>query len=317
MKRISKLQIFYFLIVLFLFLLPLFIHNQYVIHLGIMTFLFITIAIGWNVLGGYTGQISFGHASFFGIGAYTTAILWLRMGIHPLLTIPLGGLLAAAFGVLWGYPLLRLRGYFFAIATIGVGEATRVLASFWESLTGGSSGLTLPVPKVFSTVPFYYEMLIIAFLVFLLSVWVYHSKFGLGLFAIKDDIDASETLGINTPLYKILALALSGFIVGIGGSFYAQYIFYVEPGDVFSFEKSVNLILINIVGGVGTIFGPVFGALIFLVLQEFVLVLFPNLHLLVYGLLLVLIIIYQPNGLAGLIAFVKRKIGKKKRVGGT
>ncbi len=200
MKRISKLQIFYFLIVLFLFLLPLFIHNQYVIHLGIMTFLFITIAIGWNVLGGYTGQISFGHASFFGIGAYTTAILWLRMGIHPLLTIPLGGLLAAAFGVLWGYPLLRLRGYFFAIATIGVGEATRVLASFWESLTGGSSGLTLPVPKVFSKVPFYYEMLIIAFLVFLLSVWVYHSKFGLGLFAIKDDIDASETLGINTPL---------------------------------------------------------------------------------------------------------------------
>jgi len=317
MKRISKLQIFYFLIVLFLFLLPLFIHNQYVIHLGIMTFLFITIAIGWNVLGGYTGQISFGHASFFGIGAYTTAILWLRMGIHPLLTIPLGGLLAAAFGVLWGYPLLRLRGYFFAIATIGVGEATRVLASFWESLTGGSSGLTLPVPKVFSKVPFYYEMLIIAFLVFLLSVWVYRSKFGLGLFAIKDDIDASETLGINTPLYKILALALSGFIVGIGGSFYAQYIFYVEPGDVFSFEKSVNLILINIVGGVGTIFGPVFGALIFLVLQEFVLVLFPNLHLLVYGLLLVLIIIYQPNGLAGLIAFVKRKIGKKKRVGGT
>ncbi len=105
--------------------------------------------------------------------------------------------------------------------------------------------------------------------------------------------------------------------MGIGGSFYAQYIFYVEPGDVFSFEKSVNLILINIVGGVGTIFGPVFGALIFLVLQEFVLVLFPNLHLLVYGLLLVLIIIYQPNGLAGLIAFVKQKIGKKKRVGGT
>ena len=316
MRRFTKTQVFYGLIVLALFLLPLFIHNQYVIHLGIMTFLFITIAIGWNILGGYTGQISFGHASFFGIGAYTTAILWLRLGMPPLLTIPLGGLLAAVFGIIWGYPLLRLRGYFFAIATIGVGEATRVLASFWESLTGGSSGLTLPVPKVFSKVPFYYEMLIIAFLVFLLSVWIYNSKFGLGLFAIKDDIDASETLGINTPLYKIMALAVSGFIVGIGGSFYAQYIFYVEPGDVFSFEKSVNLILINIVGGVGTIFGPVFGALIFLVLQEFVLVLFPNLHLLVYGLLLVLIIIYQPNGLAGLIAYVKRKLGKKKRMGG-
>ncbi len=317
MKSISKLQGLYAVLVLLLFLLPLFVHNQYVIHLGIMTFLFITIAIGWNILGGYTGQISFGHASFFGIGAYTTAILWLRLGMPPLLTIPLGGLLAAAFGVLWGYPLLRLRGYFFAIATIGVGEATRVLASFWESLTGGSSGLTLPVPKVFSKVPFYYEMLIIAFLVFLLSVWVYRSKFGLGLFAIKDDIDASETLGINTPLYKILALALSGFIVGVGGSFYAQYIFYVEPGDVFSFEKSVNLILINIVGGVGTIFGPIFGALIFLVLQEFVLVLFPNLHLLVYGLLLVLIIIYQPNGLAGLIAYLKRKMAKKKHNRGT
>ncbi|RTZ89633.1 MAG: branched-chain amino acid ABC transporter permease [Deltaproteobacteria bacterium] len=317
MKRMTKLQGFYAVVILALFLLPLFVHNQYVLHLGIMTFLFITIAIGWNILGGYTGQISFGHASFFGIGAYTTAILWLRMGIPPLLTIPLGGLLAAVFGIIWGYPLLRLRGYFFAIATIGVGEATRVLASFWESLTGGSSGLTLPVPKVFSKVPFYYEMLIIAFLVFLLSVWIYNSKFGLGLFAIKDDIDASETLGINTPFYKIMALAVSGFIVGIGGSFYAQYIFYVEPGDVFSFEKSVNLILINIVGGVGTIFGPVFGALIFLVLQEFVLVLFPNLHLLVYGLLLVLIIIYQPNGLAGLIEFVKRKIRKKKHVGGT
>jgi len=317
MGRATKPRMFYLGVVIFLFLLPLFIHNQYVIHLGIMTFLFITIAIGWNILGGYTGQISFGHASFFGVGAYTTAILWLRLGMHPLLTIPLGGLLAAAFGILWGYPLLRLRGYFFAIATIGVGEATRVLASFWESLTGGSSGLTLPVPKVFSKVPFYYEMLTIAFLVFVLSVWICHSKFGLGLFAIKDDIDASETLGVNTPLYKILALALSGFIVGIGGSFYAQYIFYVEPGDVFSFEKSVNLILINIVGGVGTILGPVFGALIFLVLQEFVLVLFPSLHLLVYGLLLVLIIIYQPNGLSGVIAYLRRKVTRKKRIGGS
>ncbi len=317
MARVTRAQIAFILIGLFLFLLPVFMHNQYVIHLCIMTFLFITIAIGWNILGGYTGQISFGHASFFGVGAYTTAILWLRLGVHPLLTIPLGGLLAAVFGVLWGYPLLRLRGYFFAIATIGVGEATRVLASFWESLTGGSSGLTLPVPKVFSKVPFYYEMLIIALIVFIVSVWAYRSKFGLGLFAIKDDIDASETLGVNTPLYKILALALSGFIVGIGGSFYAQYIFYVEPGDVFSFEKSVNLILINIVGGIGTIFGPIFGALIFLVLQEFVLVLFPNLHLLVYGLLLVVIIIYQPNGLSGVISYVRRKIVKKRRRGGT
>ncbi len=317
MARVTKAQATFILVGFILFLLPLFIHNQYVIHLGTMTFLFITIAIGWNILGGYTGQISFGHASFFGIGAYTTAILWLRLGMNPILTIPLGGLLAAAFGVLWGYPLLRLRGYFFAIATIGVGEATRVLASFWESLTGGSSGLTLPVPKVFNKVPFYYEMLIIALIVFIISIWVYHSKFGLGLFAIKDDIDASETLGVNTPLYKILALALSGFIVGIGGCFYAQYIFYVEPGDVFSFEKSVNLILINIVGGIGTIMGPVLGALIFLVLQEFVLVIFPNLHLLVYGLLLVLIIIYQPNGLSGVITYVRQKMARKRRKGET
>jgi len=209
---------------------PLRLAGGYLQTLSFLTFLYVTLSTAWNILGGYTGQTSFGHATFFGLGAYTTTILALR-GVSPLLTMPLAGLVAALYGLLWGYPCLRLRGQYFAIATIGVGEATRLLMLNLDDLiknsvllqgflrkgvlTGGATGLMLPTPpdiRAYAT-GFYYGGMALMFLALLVSWWVKNSKFGLGLLAINMDIDAAETVGVNTTRYKILALLLSAFMV--------------------------------------------------------------------------------------------------------
>lgn len=302
-------------------LVPVVGRGTYFQHLGFLTFLFIILSVGWNLVGGYAGQVSFGHVVFLGIGAYTTAILWLR-GIPQLLTIPLAGIAAALYGLLWGWPCLRLRGPYFSIATIGVGEATRLLALNLENLTGGAGGLTLPTPKDIHLylLGFYYLALLLTTGSLLVSVWVRNSRFGLGLFAIRMDEDAAEALGVNAFQYKILALLLSGFLVGLVGSLYAQYILYIDPGTVFGFSMSVNMILMPIIGGIGTVWGPVLGAVIFTVIQDRIMTLSLNLwgmsfklvqfHLLVYGALLVLIILFEPRGLVGLAERAHRRVSR-------
>jgi len=286
----------------------------YLLHLGFLTFLYITLSISWNIIGGYAGQISFGHAAFFGLGAYTTALLWLRE-IPPTLTMPLAGLVAALYSLVIGYPCLRLRGPYFSIATIGVGEATRLLMLNWERLTGGASGLTLPTPAVFTKLPYYYTALILMTLAFLVSYAIKTSKFGLGLFAINMDIDAAETLGVNTTRYQVLALMVSAFMVGVCGSLYSQYMFYIEPNMVFGFTVSISMVLMPTIGGVGTLWGPVIGAIVFIVIQDRLLASFPTLHLLVYGILLVTIILFEPHGISGLFNRLSARALKLARRG--
>lgn len=300
------------LIALFLLvLLPIVAGGTYLQHLGFMTFLFIVLSLAWNIVGGYAGQTSFGHVVFFGVGAYTTAILWLR-GVPQLLTIPLAGALAALYGLLWGWPCLRLRGPYFSIATIGVGESTRLLALNLERITGGAGGLTLPTPPDIRLylLGFYYLGLLLMAGSLWIANWVKNSRFGLALFAINMDEDAAETLGVNGPRYKVMALMLSGFLVGLAGSLYAQYIFYIDPGTVFGFSMSVDMILMPIIGGIGTLWGPVLGAIVFVVIQDRIMTLslsvlgytfqLVQFHLLVYGALLILIILFEPKGLTGL-----------------
>lgn len=306
-------------VLIFLALIPVVGRGTYYQHLGFLTFLFITLSIAWNLVGGYAGQISFGHVVFFGIGASTTSILWLR-GIPQLLTIPLAGVAAALYGLLWGWPCLRLRGPYFSIATIGVGEATRLLALNLENLTGGAGGLTLPTPEDIRLYlfGFYYMGFFLMLGSLLISAAIRNSRFGLGLFAIRMDEDAAEALGVNALSYKILALMLSAFLVGVGGSLYAQYILYIDPGTVFGFSMSVNMILMPIIGGIGTLWGPVLGAVIFTVIQDRIMTLSLNLwgftfklvqfHLLVYGALLVLIILFEPRGLVGLAERAYRSV---------
>ncbi len=276
----------------------------YFLNLGFITFVFVAQAVAWNILGGYGGQISFGYSAFFGLGAYTTAVLWGMYHWPMVLTFPVAGLVGVIFAIIIGLPTFRLTGPYFSIATLGIGEAMRVLMLNINSL-GGASGMNLP-----TTIPgkmwFYYAGLILVSGTLAVSAWVRQSKFGLALFALNMDQNAAASLGVNVALYKNLAHMLGAFIVGMSGGLYATYFQYIHPDQVFGFQASISLVLMPVIGGVGTLWGPVLGGTIYYFLEDTLLSSLPSLHLLVYGVLLVLIIVLEPNGLLGMAARVQR-----------
>jgi branched-chain amino acid transport system permease protein len=278
------------------------------IGLGFLTFIFVTLAVAWNMVGGYAGQVSFGYAAFFGTAAYTTAILWSRYQWEPVLTLPFAGLAAVIVALLVGLPCFRLLGPYFSIATIGVGEAFRVLALNLDQLTGGASGLNLPL-SVPSKSWFYWSGLVLALIAVSVSAWMRASRLGLGLFALRMDQDAAESLGLNSAAYKNVAHCLSAFFVGLAAGQYVVYFSYVHPNQVFGFDLSIGMVLMGVIGGVGTLWGPVLGAAIYypirqLILSQSNLVAF---NLLVYGGLLIGIILFEPGGLLGLVRRVAHR----------
>lgn len=283
-------------------------HSITVLNLGFFTFLYVAQGLAWNILGGFAGYVSFGYAAFFGLGAYTTALLWLH-GWAPVLTFPLAGLCAAAFSLVVGVPTLRLIGPYFSIATIGVGEAMRILMLNLDKITGGASGLNLPT-VVPSKGWFYLAALVVAAVAYVTAVWVRGSRFGLGLAALRMDPDAAETLGVRTALFKNLAHVISAFLVGVCGGLFAMYFQYLHPDNVFSFTESISLVLIALIGGIGTIWGPILGAAVFFAVQDYLQASYPTFHLLVYGVLLIVILLFEPRGLAGLAA----RIAGRRRV---
>lgn len=271
--------------------------------LGFLTFVFITQAVSWNLVGGFAGQISFGFAAFFGTGAYVTAILWSRYGWDPVLTLPLAGLGAMVVALAVGLPVFRLSAQYFSIATIGVGEAARVIAINLDSVTGGASGLILPF-NVPSKQWFYWAGLALATVTFLVSIWIRRHRFGLALFALRMDQSAAESLGVPTAIFKNLVHMVAGFFVGTAAGLYVVYLSYAHPDQVFGFDLSIGMVLMNVIGGIGTLWGPVLGALIYFPVRQVVLA-DPNLvaiNLLVFGTLLILIILFEPGGLLGLLA---------------
>lgn len=274
--------------------------NITLLNLGILTFLYVAQGVAWNILGGFAGYVSFGYAAFFGLGAYTTALLWLA-GWPPVLTYPVGGLVAATFSLLVGGPTLRLVGPYFSIATIGVGEAMRILMLNLDKITGGASGLNLPT-VVPSKTWFYFVALICAAVAYVVAAWIRSARLGLGLTALRLDLEAAESLGVRTTLFKNLAHIVSAALVGICGGVYATYLQYVHPDTVFSFTLSISLVLIALIGGLGTVWGPVLGAVVFFVVQDYLQTSYPTFHLLVYGLLLLLIILFEPGGMAGVVS---------------
>jgi branched-chain amino acid transport system permease protein len=278
------------------------------IGLGFLTFIFVTLAVSWNMVGGYAGQVSFGYAAFFGTAAYVTAILWSRYQWEPVLTLPFAGAAAVMVALLVGLPCFRLLGPYFSIATIGVGEAFRVLALNLDQVTGGASGLNLPL-SIPSKSWFYWSGLALAVAVACVSAWMRDSRVGLGLFALRMDQDAAESLGLNSTLYKNIAHCLSAFFVGLAAGLYVVYFSYIHPNQVFGFDLSIGMVLMGVIGGVGTLWGPVLGAAIYypirqLVLSQSNLVAF---NLLVYGGLLIAIVLFEPGGLLGLI----RRVGRR------
>jgi branched-chain amino acid transport system permease protein len=267
---------------------------RYLPRLLVIGLLYVSCAVAWDLVGGLAGQVSFGHATFFGVGAFTAAIL-VRAGVPLAITLAPAAALAAAYAALWGWPCLRLRGPFFAIATIGVGEATRLVALSLETVTGGATGLTLPVAGGRHTA--FYLALGLAAIAVAASSGIRRSRLGLGLSCIREEVDAAESIGIPIGRLQLQALMVSAAIVGAAGAVYARYLYYVEPGDVFSFNRSIGFILMAIIGGVNTLWGPAAGAVLFLALEQVLLSSFPSLHLGIYGLLLIAVMLFEPQGL--------------------
>jgi len=283
--------------------------DPYTQQIVTQTFMFVSIALAWNWLGGYVGQVSFGHSAMFGVGGFVTANVLLSTGLPFFVAWLIGGLAAGIYALLWGHPTLRLRGPYFAIATIGVGEATRLIATFWSDFTGGSSGTSLPLEGNVTKYQLYYYTLYVAAGAVVLSYVLRKSRVGLGLFAIKEDVEAAADLGVNASYYQDLVLFLSGAVVGIVGGQYASFFSFIEPGDMFGFERAISFVLMGVIGGIGTIIGPALGAVVFVILQETLIATYRDLYLGLFGLLLIVVILFEPLGLSGLIMRAARRFG--------
>ncbi|HEX9241999.1 MAG TPA: branched-chain amino acid ABC transporter permease [Anaeromyxobacter sp.] len=264
-----------------------------------LAFLMIAGSLAWNWMGGYLGQVSFGHAAMFGIGGFVAARLMMEPSpMPPLLAWLLGGVAAGVFS-LGAHPTLRLRGPYFSIATIGVGEASRLVFTWWEDFTGGASGLSLPIDIALKA-RLYWWALGLAALVVIASFLLRRSAFGLQLLAIKADVDAAADVGVNATFSQDVVMVLSGAVVGLTGALYASFFAFIEPSDMFGFDRSIAFVLMSVIGGVGTILGPALGAIVFVLLRQFLLASYPQLYLGLYGVLLILIILFEPLGLTGL-----------------
>jgi branched-chain amino acid transport system permease protein len=278
---------------------PLVHDNFYWHNLITLTFLSITAACAWNWLGGLLGQVSFGHAAMVGVGGFVSAKLQIDGHVPMLLAWASGGVIAGLFALVWGHPTLRLRGPYFSIATIGVGEATRLICTYWSWLTGGSSGTSIPVHADLKHQLYWYGLALAA-LALAASFALRRSPLGLSLLAIKSDVDAAGDVGVSSTRLQDLVLFLSGLTMGICGGFYGSFFSYIEPGDMFGFERSISYVLMGVIGGIGTIAGPALGAVVFVLLQQLLIANYSQLYLGIYGLFLLLVILFEPLGLVGL-----------------
>ena len=295
---------------------PLVVRSDYYQHLMILALLWVIIGSAWNLLAGYTGQVSFGHAMFFGIGAYTAGILTTKFQVSAWWGMMFGGVLAMLIGLFVGWVCFRLRGPYFALATLAGGEIFRLIATNWESLTEGMVGILI-IQSFRSKLPYYYIVLALAFLCVYVIHLVMKSKWGYYFVSIREDQDAAESLGINTTLYKNISLLISSFFTGMAGAFYMNYMAFIDPHVVFSLHYiSIMAILVGIVGGVATITGPAVGAFIMVGLQETFRSAFFGLaprwtsqaHALVFGLLVIFVILFLSNGIVGDWPKIKRNI---------
>ena len=262
-------------------------------------FMWIALAGSWNLISGLTGYVSFGHVAFFGAGAYAGAILVASAGWPWPLAALAGGAAAVVLAVVIGYPCLRLKGPYFAIAMLGLNEVLRALVSYFEGLTGGGNGLSLPTLD--ASVPIYYVMGVLAVVVTAMSWLIVTSRFGLRLMTIREDEVAAEAMGIDTFHHKLAALLLSAVGPGVAGALMARDHGYIEPISVFPLAITVTMIVMALFGGKGTVFGPVLGAAALFVAQEIVWARYPYVHPLLFGAIIVGVVLLMPRGVLGLL----------------
>ena len=257
-------------------------------------------AQGWNFIGGYTGYAAFGNVAFFGIGAYTTGLLMLskwQLSFFPALAA--GALLAALVATAVGLPVLRLKGHYFAIATLGVAEALREIAGAWDSVTQGATGIDLPVRS--DSAFFYYTALGFVVAGIALTAYLVKSKLGYGWVAIREDQDAARMLGINTTIFKVAAFALSAVFAAIAGGIIAYQNIHVAPNDFFKVEYTLQMIIACVIGGSGSVWGPVLGAAVYQLLSTYVWSHFLELHPTVLGAIIIFFVVFLPRGLMELL----------------
>ena len=290
-------------------------------HIMIMIFLYGALATAWNVLAGYCGQISLGHAVYFGIGAYTSTMLVRDAGLTPWVGMIVGAIVAVVVSQIVGYPVFRLRGHYFAIATIGVGEIVQTLVINWDAV-GGARGLFVPIKRPDSLLNFqfheskavyYYIALGLLLLALGVTWWLERSRRGFVFRAIREDQDAAASLGVHVAREKHVAMAVSAALTALGGTFWAQYVLFIDPESVFPLSLSVLICLVAVLGGVGSLWGPVIGAAVLVPISEFTRVLLGGtgkaLDLVIYGALIMVIAVFQPGGLIGLV----RRFGRARR----
>jgi len=305
-----------------LLLFPWVITDQYYQHLMILVLMWVAIGSGWNLIAGYTGQVSFGDAAFFGTGAYAAGLLAFKLGISAWWGLALGGLMAVVIAFPFGWICFRLRGAYFALATLALNEVMRHIATIWESLTGGMVGILLMQTFV-SKIPYYYVALVIVVIAVVTVQLVMQSRWGYYFVSIREDQDTAESIGIDTHYYKMISLCLAAYLTGLAGSLYMNYMSFIDPHIVFSLHDiSIMAILVGIVGGVGTVYGPAVGAFVMVTVSElfrtggFGLVdsvtkaipypavmlaakYIKEAHVFTFGVLVILVILFLPNGIVG------------------
>ncbi len=301
MKLVNRTVAIYLLLGAALLIFPLFRPPSYFVHLLSWIFMYSILSESFNIIAGIAGQFSLGHAVFFGIGAYTVALLTQGFGNVPLgfiLMIIAAGVMGMLFSLPVGYVALRTRAIYFAMVTLAISEVTRIIFVMTPQV-GGAIGL--PVPQPFREEAYYYYLFFITFIITVLATYyVERSRLGLSFKCIRDDELAAGVIGINTFRQKMLAFAISSIFPALSGGIYAFYISYITPDAVFSPMISISMQVMSILGGLGTVAGPILGSIIIEILGEYLLYSFPEIHLLADGIIMIVVMIFMPGGVIGI-----------------
>jgi len=297
------------ILIVILAFLPLVLKRDNIINLALLVLLYVSLASSWNILGGYAGQANLGHAAFFGVGTLATRLLWLS-GWNLFPSLLAGGLLAVAFALLIGIPAFRLRGVYFAIGTLALAQILYITVG--NTLPMISS---LPAQNLatYQLVPRYYIFLGLALLTIGTAYFLVNSRLGLGIMAVREEEDAAESLGVSALQHKLLALSVSAFFAGLTGGAFAFYHVGYYPQLPFSPEWTFDSMMMAYIGGAGTIVGPIIGAVFFVVVREFLVLKLAEMHLIVFGVLFILVVLFLPGGLVGAWGQVQKALARRSR----
>jgi branched-chain amino acid transport system permease protein len=299
--------------------------GNYYMHVAVLVLLYAYLATAWNILGGYAGQHSLGNALYLGAGAYTSTLLYLKLGLTPWIGMWIAGAVAALLGWFIGYICFRygLRGGYFALVTIALAEAAVYLVTNIRAI-GGAMGLEVPwvgqaplAMQFASKEGYYYTILVMAALAILYSAWLDRRRFGYYLVAVRENEEAADALGVDPVKLKTQANIISAFLTGMGGTFFAQFYTYIHPRLVFGEGPSVQILLFAIIGGLGTIWGPALGALVLVPIAEIARAQlggsFAGAPLLLYGGVLMVVMLFMPRGILGLFTSLRERFGQQRQ----